>query len=94
LNAAYHQSEQALIQQKKQEIKMKADAFLHGLGDKRCKVCTLPRPCRHHERELYRAGLSEDTLEKELQRDEKSPKRARETQHDFELKQDSLMMNS
>ena len=73
---------------------MKADAFLHGLGDKRCKVCTLPRPCRHHERELYRAGLSEDTLEKELQRDEKHSQRARETQHDFDQKQDSLMMDS
>ena len=73
---------------------MKADAFLHGLGDKRCKVCTLPRPCRHHERELYRAGLSEDTLEKELQRDDKYSQRARETQHDFDQKQDSLMMDS
>ena len=65
---------------------MKADAFLHALGDKRCKVCTLPRLCRHHERELYRAGLSEDALEKEVQRDEKSPRKARETQNEFELR--------
>jgi len=38
-------------------------------------VCTLPRPCRHHERELYRAGLSEEALEKEVQRDKQREER-------------------
>ena len=47
---------------------------MEDLVEKRCKICTLPRPCRHHEKELYRAGLSEDALEKELQRDDRSPK--------------------
>jgi hypothetical protein len=51
---------------------LKAQEFIENLTEKRCKICTLPRPCRHHERELYRAGLSEEALEKELQRDEKS----------------------
>ena len=40
-------------------------------GGKRCVKCLLPRPCRHHERELYRSELSETALEQELERDEK-----------------------
>jgi len=41
------------------------------MSGKRCVKCLLPRPCRHHERELYRSELSETALEKELERDEK-----------------------
>lgn len=60
-------------------------------------TCTLPRPCRHHEKELYRAGLSEDALEKELQRDDKSPKNSnRRTEFDnkeaFRIEGSVLMM--
>ena len=86
-----------MILKKKLEIKEKAETFVHALGEKRCKICTLPRPCRHHERELYRAGLSEDALEKELQRDERaqlSPRGYRAKQPEFDMKQDSLMMES
>ena len=42
----------------------------------RCVLCLLPRPCRHHERELYRSDLSETALEKELERDEKRQRSA------------------
>ncbi len=40
-------------------------------GGKRCVTCLLPRPCRHHERELFRSQLSESELEQEDEREEK-----------------------
>ncbi len=63
-----------MIKQRRDEITTKAKEMIDNISSNRCKTCTLPRPCRHHERELYRAGLSDEALEKEIQRDERSPK--------------------
>jgi hypothetical protein len=62
------------MKQRKDEITSKAREHIDSLGSNRCKICTIPRPCRHHEKELYRSTLSMEALDKEMERDEKSPK--------------------
>jgi hypothetical protein len=56
----------------------------------RCALCLLPKPCRHHERELYRAELSETALEKEIERDQKREEIKKKRGQTFSLREQIL----
>jgi len=70
--------EKSIMSEKHREIAVNSKEMYKKMtakeGHNRCLMCLLPRPCRHHEYELFRKDLSEDELEKEEIRKLRSPK--------------------